>query len=140
MADLGPLCLPLGVHSGDAEQSIDALAAALESSQSARELVADRFPDIFNRVAGSDELEVAVDGGERLFVIGADLSAVGAGSLAVFLKPSKRYLELVAALGAHLKIDVVTVHRWPVLSVAGRTATVAEGGRGGNASPAGGQS
>jgi hypothetical protein len=118
--------LGLGVESRGFDPSIGSLASALESRFSVRELVADRFPDIFYRLGGDDGRQLGLRGGDVLFTFGGRFAAGRAAEFTVLLKPSQRYRELVAAVAAHLQLDIVQVHDWPVLSVDGGTPTVSE--------------
>jgi len=112
---------------GAAESSLNCLSWALDASQSAREFVADRFPQIFNRVVGGEDCELRIDSGDVLFTFGGHFPAGRAGELTILLKPSELYLELMAAVASHVQADVITVHGWPFLSVDGLTAsTVSE--------------
>lgn len=97
-----------------ARRSIGALTAALESLDFARDLIANSFPDVFG-----------CDGRSDVFVtFGGNFAAGASGDLTVLLKPSDRYLELVAVVAAHLEADIVTVHHWPILSIDGAGSPV----------------
>lgn len=113
---LGMQTLRLGICPDSvaaARRSIGALTAALESLDFARDLIANSFPDVFDRA-----------GGDVFVTFGGNFGAGSSGDLTVLLKPSDRYLELVAVVAAHLEADIVTVHHWPILSIDGAGSPV----------------
>lgn len=98
-----------------ARRSIGALTAALESLDFAKELVANSFPDVFDPA-----------GGDVFVTFAGHFAAGSSGHLTILLKPSDRYLELVAVVATHLEADIVMVHHWPILSFDGAGSTVSE--------------
>lgn len=123
------LSLGLKVVPADSElivSSFRSVCDALGTSELAREIVADGFPDLFDSTRGSDGCELEFKSSDSLFVCNFHMSALRADGLTLRLEPSERYLELVATVAGYLKLDIVDSHGWPVLSLAADTASVAE--------------
>lgn len=119
--------------------SLRSVFAALETSEPLRETIADRFPDIFERCAASEGVELVMNGHEGLVIHSADLSAVGTNEILACTTPSKRHFELVAAIAAERKLEIIVSHGWPILSVGGvAVPTVTEAPAAGNGRRGGG--
>lgn len=108
--------------------SLRSVCDALEASDALRETIADRFPDIFER-ATSCSVDLIMNGHEGLIVHSADLCACNTNEILVCTSPTKRHRELVAAIAAERKLEVIESHGWPILSVGGvAVPTVADAG------------
>lgn len=110
-------------------RSFGSILNHLAASRGAVQLFADFFPGVFD-CGGSDCVEVS-DQGLDIFICHAfDFATDIAGEIAtVRAVPRDQYLKAVAAVVARSgEMEVVFSHGWPILSVAGDTATVAEAG------------
>lgn len=122
MAQIGPITLDLtGVADGPLE-SIQSALAAIETLGRAPE----GFDDLF-ACGGSDLGACLREDAVDLLFAEPVLSAAD-GALKCALKPSQRYLELVAAVSRDRNVAFdLSGHGWPVLSIVSRISTVAEG-------------
>lgn len=125
-------------------------ARSLSSAFSALEhlaLAGDALDHIANRpgsiIARGDagSFDLCCDADDLIRCEFVDSAASGASPFKlVHVLPSDRYLDFVSALTGDWHADIVRfVHGWPILSVVPSTTTVADGGRGENASPVGGR-
>lgn len=117
--------IKLRVRDEDVLQSTKALAAALPRLDDPFDFLASGFADLFHLI-GDDGDEMCLRSSDVVFAPGCNITTDGAGETTLFLHPSQRYVELVAAVAAHLKLDVIQIHDWPVLSVDVSTTTVSE--------------
>lgn len=106
-------------------ESIAALGRAFETREASGQIVADFFPEVFHRV-GDDCWEFSDQRLDLLFVVRGHIPTPGAGELVMLVQPSERYGEMMAAIARDLKLEIVDVHGWPVLSVGVGTSTVSE--------------
>ena len=117
--------IKLRVRGEDVLQSTKALAAALPRLDDPFDFLASSFPDLFHPTGdGGDEM--CLRSSDVFFAPGCRIDAGESGDATLCLQPSQRYIDLVAAVADHLKLDMVKVHDWPVLSVDVSTTTVSE--------------
>lgn len=124
----GPIevALSAGLHpvALSARSIFDVLAAANGIGEGARKIVAH-----FSHDGGTDgRSNLGFDISDLLCVEMVDGPALGTDKIGVRCEPDSRYLELVSAVASdgdgNLRLDFS--HGWPILSVGGRTPTVAE--------------
>ncbi|MFZ5666932.1 MAG: hypothetical protein ACOY7L_17100 [Pseudomonadota bacterium] len=123
MAQIGPISLTLTGAADNAVQSIQSALAAIEASGSAPHGFDDLFAGLGSGL-GADLREDAVD----LFFAEPVLRTAD-GALECALKPSQRYIELVAAIARDGNVAVdCSGHGWPVLSIVSPNTIVADAG------------
>lgn len=99
----------------------------LASAGDAAQPLVERFPDLLGTGFGGLVVGLSPDAVSLFF--GEPVMGAADGALHLVLKPSDRYLELVSAVAGDFGMACdLDVHGWPILSVVGRTPTVAEAG------------
>lgn len=122
MAQIGPVTLTLTGVADNAVESIQSVLAAIEATGSAP----DGFDDLFARGGSDLAADLREDAVDLLFA--KPVLRAADGALKCTLKPSERYIELVAAVSRDRNVAFdLSGHGWPVLSVVSRISTVAEG-------------
>lgn len=123
MAQIGPVTLTLTGIADNAVQSIQSALAAIEAAGSAPH----GFDDFFARGGsdlGADLREDAVD-----LLFAEPVLRTADGALECALKPSQRYIELVAAVARDRNVAFnLNVHGWPVLSIVSPNTILADAG------------
>lgn len=100
----------------------------LGASGAACEAFAERFPGVLNRVSPGF-FEVGHNAADFFISEFMHFTTGGAGKfVSVKLDPADGYFEMVAAIAVVADANVVLSHGWPILSVAGDTATETEAG------------
>lgn len=120
------------------ERSFRSVSNALDASDAARQVVADSFPDLFESGGAGESLQLTVEHSDRLWTCSLDVAAFRAGCATISLKPSERYRELVSTVAGYLELDLIDIHGWPILSLAGDTASLTEPAGVGNDASRGG--
>lgn len=87
----------------------------------------DRFPRLFQRDSGG-VFDLADDFSAVLFGHGICGAAAGAGHGLLSMQPSELFGEFMAALALQGDFELIDVHGWPVLSLVGGSANLAEAG------------
>ena len=122
MAQIGPITLALSCIADNAVESIQSALAAIESSGTAPHGFDDLFAGLGSDL-GADLREDALD-----LLFAEPVVSTADGALECTLKPSQRYIELVAAIArdGNVAIDC-SGHGWPVLSIVSPNTILAEG-------------
>lgn len=128
MATLNPLKLNLSASTAPAGRSLTSVFDVLGASNSLRNSVAGSFPDLFHAKFSGSVCDLTVDNLDLFMGEMVNEAALGADKISFSVKPSERYLELVAAISRDGNFSCDFDAHWPVLSVVGDTATVAEAG------------
>lgn len=93
----------------------------------APERILERFPQLFDPCLDGAGYTI-LEAGKFFQIRGHFGAASGAGKLALSAEPSECFREFVAAIARDGEWQVFEVHGWPVLSLVGRNASVAEAG------------
>jgi hypothetical protein len=122
MAQIGPVTLTLTCIADNAVQSIQSALAAIEASGG----VPQGFDDLFAGLGSDLVANLHEDAVDLLFA--EPVLRTADGALECALKPSQRYIELVAAIARDGNVAVdCSGHGWPVLSIVSPNTIVAEG-------------
>jgi hypothetical protein len=127
MAEVGKLEMRLSVEGGaSAALSARLVLDVLVAAGGVPEGLVERFPDFFDAEGSGAVTQLRLDAGNLFGTEPIDDAALRAGKF--ILKPSERYLELVAAVARDRDVPVnLDLHGWPILSlVSADSANVAE--------------
>lgn len=110
----------------------DMLAAAGSAAQA----IAKDFPDLLDATPSGSVAYLCPDAGDLIF--GKPVSVSTVGAIEFILKPSDRYLELVAAIARNGDVPFgFDPHGWPIPSLVCGNPTIAEAGGASSASGGG---
>lgn len=128
MAKVGPVVIDMhAVAHHPALRSVASVLDVLAASGGAFDALADSFPELVCTEGPDLSANLRSDAGDLIF--GESILRTTVGTLEVALKPSDRYLELVAAISGNRDVSCdFDFHGWPILSLVGDTASMTEAG------------